>query len=262
MRDKQRLGVLVSAALTLVLLLSLAVSLAAVPVEAHAPSGAGDPAEFEMDDIWIYDVDGGPLKISIDDAAGAHEGGLCPCVAAAFRVTQAAIGELWDLEEEYPSQGELLVTCRHPSKGYKDVFEYILTEGSCTFELPEGTSIENITMDNYVYTFTRTDTEDELNIQLNASVVPDGFFDIRYKVKGYDKGWHNDNPTGNERDTFVSKWSEFRDNLLTMEAWELFDGIDEGVEEFPTAGVAFTGILACLLLLGGVYSLRGKVRRK
>ena len=248
------------AALALAFLLSLAVPMVASSVEAHAPSGAGEPAEFELEDIWIYDVDGKPLKISIEDAADAH-GDLCVCVACAFRVTQAAIAGLWDLEEEYPRQGDLVVTYHHPGKGQEDAFEYILTEGCCTFELPEGTSAQHLTLDNYVYTFTRADTGDTFETRVNEGVIPDGFFDLMYKVKGYDKGWHEDEPTEAERAEFASQWEEARDNFLTMEAWELFEGVEEeGEEPFPTAAVTFTGILAFLLLIGGVYSWRGRRR--
>jgi len=260
MRSKKGIGVFAIAALALALLVSLVVPFAATPVEAHAPLGAGEPAEYELEDIWIYDVDGKPLKISIEDVAEAH-GDLCICVACAFRVTQAAISKLWDLEEEYPRQGELLVIYHHPSSGHKDAFEYILSKDCGTLEIPEGTSIQHLTLDNYVYTFTRTDTGDTFETRVKEGVFPQGFFELRYKVVGYDKGWHQDEPTDVERAEFAAKWTQARDNFLTMEAWELFEAIEEeGEEPLPTAAITFTGILALLLLIGGIYSWRGRRR--
>ena len=255
MRSKKGIGAFATTALALALLVSLAMALAATTVTAHAPAGAGEPAEFELQDIWMYDVDGRPLKISVEDVAEAH-GELCVCVACVFRVTQAAIAELWDLEEEYPRQGELLVTYHHPSSGHKDAFEYILTEGCCTFEMPEGTSIQHLTLDNYVYVFTRTDTGDTFEAQVGESVFPEGFFDLRYAVAGYDKGWHQDEPTDAEREEFARQWTEARYSFLTVEAWELFEGIEEEEEE-PTGvwPIVFALGLGVAVIGTTIYSL-------
>lgn len=251
MKYKKRVGAFAIAVLALALLLSLMMPLAAT-VEA-APHGARELPEYELEDIWIYDADGKPLKISIEDVADAH-GELCICVACAFRVTQAAVAELWDLEEEYPRQGELEVTYHHPSQGHKDAFEYLLTEGCCTLEMPEGTRIDHLTMENYAYTFTRMDTGDTLDVQVNEGVFPEGFFALREKVKSGEA-------TDDEKAQFASQWSDARDNFLLTEAWELFEGVEEpGEEPFPSVGVGFTGALLLLIIVAFVYSWRGRRR--
>ena len=262
MRDKdylkRRAGVFGIAALTLALVLSLMMPMAAIHVEAHAPPGAEEPAEFELQPIWIYDLDGELLEISIEDVADVH-GDLCVCLACAFRVAQAAIAELWGPEEGYPAQGEILVTYHSPTKGHKDALEFILTEGACTFELAEGTSVQHLTLDNFAYTFTRTDTGDTFETQIRGGIFPEGYFDLRYEVKGYDKGWHEDEPTDAERAEFASQWTEARDNFLTMEAWELFEGVEEPEEPFPVVGAIFFSILAVAIIGGVSYNL---VRRR
>lgn len=239
--------------LLMALLVFVMMPLAAIPVWAHAPQGSSEVPEVELEDILIYDKDGGLLQISIDDMAEI-EGNKCVCVACSFRVIQAAIEELWG--EEIPIRGGLKAVYRHPGKGHKVSFEYILTPECAIYE--KTGDPKHMTMDHWVYTFTRMDTGEVFETQVKEAVIADGFFDVRYKVKGFKNEWHQDKPTDTEKAEFAAKWSETRDNFLTMPVWELFEGIEEPEEPFPAKAIAFTGGLIVLVIVGFIYSARGR----
>ncbi len=245
-------------ALTLVLLLSLIMPLGAIQVEA-APPGVGepDPELLEgIEDIWIYDENGNPLKVSIEDV-GENCGEICICVACAYRATQVAISELWDLEEEYPHQGDFEITSAHPSSGHQCTFEYItgvVPGETYIVEMPEGTSAMNLTLENYTYTFTRTDTEEEeFTIQVREGIFPDGFFELRAKVKSGEA-------TEEEIALFAEQWEEVRDKFLTLEPWELFDIEEPGEEAAPVWSLVFALGLT-VLVIGTIVYQAVRVRR-
>ena len=180
---------------------------------------------------------------------------MCLRRACAFRVTQSALSQLYDLEEELPTQGDIKIIYHHPGKGHKDVLEYLLTPGCVTYE--KVGNPKHLTPEHFSYQFTRTDTGDTFETQVKAGVVPDGFADVRYKVNGFKNGWHEDKPTEAEKAAYAEKWSEARDKFLTMELGELFEGMEAEEEEeggFPTAGVVFTGVVVVALAAGLGYS--------
>jgi len=138
-----------------------------VPVSAHAPEGAGDAPVVEITPIQIYDKEGTLLEISIDDVATIH-GDLCTCVAGAYRVTQAAIAVLYG-EEELPTQGNLTLVYHHPGTGHKQVFDYILTPECVVYE--KTGNPQHMTMEHWIYTFTREDTGEVFETQINEGII-------------------------------------------------------------------------------------------
>jgi hypothetical protein len=239
------------AALALIVLAVIAVPLTASPAGAQPP-GARELPEYELEDISIYDEDGNLLEISIEDVAEAHEGELCTCVACVFRVVQAAISELY--EEDIPKQGEIKVTYHQPSDGHKIAFESLLGAKNCTLEMPPGTSAKHLTRENYRYEFSSTYTETTFETQVREDIFPEGYFELREKVK-------NQTATSEEKTEFAEQWSDLRDNFLTMELWELFEGIEAPEEEegegFPAGAVLFgvlvVGVIVFTLTRRGRY---------
>ena len=244
-------------ATTLLLALAVVASLlTASPVAAHAPQGAGDVEEFELEAVQIYDADGNLLEISIDDVAEIH-GDLCMCVAGGYRAIQAAIFVLYE-EDEVPTQGELTALYHHPGQGHKQAFESILTAECVTYE--QIGSPQQMTLDYWSYEFTRNDTGETFELQLLDSIIPRDFFDYRYAVNGYTKGWHEDEPTEEERTLFAAAYTDSLNNLLTLPLWELYEGIEEPEEPTPVAAIVFSSALVVLVAVGFVYSARGKRR--
>jgi hypothetical protein len=244
-----------SACVLLLLAISvLVVLLPAGPLYAHAPDGVGDAVEVELEPVLIYNGEGELLEITIDELAEL-EGNLCVCIATSFRVIRTAIEQLYQ-EDEIPSQGEISAVYRHPGKGHKKVFEYVFTPEFATYE--KTGNPQQMTVSNWVYTFTRLDTGEVFETQVRDGVIAEGFFDLRYKVNGYENGWHEDEPTEGERAEWITKWSQTRDNFLTMPSWDLYTGVEEPEEPVPVIAVAFSGVLIVSMLIGFVYSGRGK----
>jgi hypothetical protein len=117
-----------------------------------------------------------------------------------------------------------------------------------------------MTMDNWIYTFTRVDTGEIFETQVREGVIADGFFDLRYKVNGFKNGWHEDKPTEEENAAFAAKWTETRDNFLTMQAWELYSGVEEPEKPAPVGGIVFSSALVLVIAVGFFYSSRFKRR--
>jgi hypothetical protein len=226
----------------------------AVPVYAHAPQGAGEAPEVELEPIQIYDQEGNLLEISIDDLAEI-EGNLCVCIATSSRVIQTAIDNLYE-DDEIPTRGDFTAIYRHPGKGHKNAFNHIFTEEYATYE--KTGNPQHMTMENWVYTFTRHDTGDVFETQVLEGVIADRFFDLRYKVNGFKNGWHENPPTEEEKVAFVAAWTETRDNFLTLPAWELYSGVEEPEEPAPVGAIIFSGALVVLVVIGFIYSARGK----
>jgi hypothetical protein len=226
------------------------------PVYAHAPEGAGEAPEVVLEPIQIYDQQGNLLEISIDDVAEKH-GDLCVCVAGGYRVTQAAISVLYS-EDELPTQGNLTLVYHHPGKGHKQGFELILTPECVTYE--KIGNPQKMTMANWVYTFTRLDTGEVFETRINEGIIAEDFFELRYEVNGYEKGWHYDEPTEEEKTGFAAAYTQTFNNLMTLPAWELYSGVEEPEEPAPVAAIAFSGALIVLIGTGFVYSARGKRR--
>jgi hypothetical protein len=238
----------------LMLAIAAALLLTALPVYAHAPQGAGEVAEVEIEPIQIYDREGNLLEISIDDVAEVH-GDLCACVAGGYRVTQVAIAVLYG-EDELPTQGNLILLYHHPGTGHKQGFELILTPECVTYE--KVGNPQHMTMDHWVYEFTRVDTGEVFETQINEGIIAEDFFELRYEVSGFEKGWHNDEPTEEEKTGYAAAYTETLNNLLTLPVWELYAGVPEPEEPAPVGAIIFSGALVVLVAIGFIYSARGK----
>jgi hypothetical protein len=245
----------ISVALMLVVA-AISVFMMAVPVSAHAPQGAGEVAEVEIEPIQIYDREGTLLEISIDNVAEIH-GELCMCVAGGFQVTQAAIATLYG-EDEIPVQGELTLLYHHPGMGQKQVFGHVLTPECVTYE--KTGNPQHMTMEHWVYTFTRLDTGEVFETQVNEGVITPDFFDLRYTVSGFEKGWHENQPAEEEKSQFAAAYTESLNNLLTLPLWELYSGIEEPEELAPVGAIVFSSALIVAVIVGFVYSARGRRR--
>lgn len=241
---------------TLVLAIAAALLCLPLPAAAHAPEGAGEPVEAEIEPIEIYDSAGELLEISIDDVAEIH-GDLCMCVAGGFRVTQAAIAVLYE-DGEIPVQGDLTLVYHHPGQGHKLVFETVLTPECVSYE--KLGNPQQMTLDHWVYTFTRLDTGQVFETQIVEGVIAPDFFELRYAVNGFEKGWHEDEPTEEERAIFAAAYTESLDNLLSLPLWELYSGVEEPEEPAPVGAIIFSGALLVLIVIGFSYSARGKRR--
>jgi hypothetical protein len=224
------------------------------PVSAHAPQGAGEIAEAELENIEIYDRDGNILQISIDDVAAIH-GDLCICVSGAYRATQAAIMVLYG-EDELPVQGNLTVVYHHPGIGHQQVFEHILTPECVTYE--KTGNPQQMTMDHWAYKFIRLDTGEIFETRINEGVIAPDFFDLRYEVNGFEKGWHENEPTEDELAEFAAAYTDSLNNLLALPTWELYSDVPEPEEPAPVGAIIFSGTLVILIVFGLIYSSRVK----
>jgi formylmethanofuran dehydrogenase subunit E len=126
------------------------------------------------------------LEISIEDIR-KYRGNVCPGVVLSFRATQLAILELW--KDEIPKRGDFKITSALPTQGSKDAFEFITRvitrEKGANFKLkiPKGADIKNISKDNFTFTFVRKSTNEQIKIRVREGVFPEGFFELRKKVK-------------------------------------------------------------------------------
>jgi hypothetical protein len=55
-------------------------------------------------------------------------------------------------------------------------------------------------------------------------------------------------------------WEEVRNAFITQPDWELFEGVEEPEEPLPTVAIAFSGVLIVAVIVGFVYSARGRRR--
>ena len=238
-----------------VLLLSLS---AASYVFAHVPAGAKEVKETELSPIWIYgkneelrkfvirenDLRGygwGMKPLEMSFKLGKREikcsdGKLCVCEACVYRVMQLAISQL--SPDEVPQASNFEIHFSHPCPGHEAAFRYI-TEGVAEYhkEIPEGTSLKHLTLENYKYKFVRKDTGDVFETQVLEGVFPKDFFELREKVKA-------SQATPEERKEFLKQWEEVRDKFLTADLSELFAfEEEEEEEEVPVWPVTFALIV-------------------
>lgn len=128
--------------------------------------------------LQIYDYDGETLLNITIEEVGEYHGEICPCVAAAFRATQLAFSKF-----EKPVRGGIEVICAHPSKGHRQTFEYIFGSENLRIELPAGTDIVNLSVENYAYTFIQKSSGYEVHVEAREDIFPERFFDLRKKCK-------------------------------------------------------------------------------
>ena len=202
------------------------------------PGSAIKPVAVPEQFIRMYDKKGKLQNLLAEEVAVEAHGHLCVCGATAFRVTQVAISQLWG--EEIPAKGVLELTYHHPGKGHKEVFEYLLGSENITYVKagdPKHLTLE----DNFIYTFIRKNTGATWETVMKEGVISAGFFDLRYEVKGFLKGWHEEKPTKLEKAAFKQQFDEAVNNVLSMKASEIFEGV--GVGSAPTLGAEAKTVL-------------------
>ncbi|GAI42288.1 unnamed protein product, partial [marine sediment metagenome] len=214
-------------AVALVLIVALLVaSLLTIPAYAHAPSGASEVDETDLLPLWIYDEDEQlhkfviedndlrgyskgkePIEIKVD-GEDVPDGSLSICEVVVYRVLQLAFSQLWP--DDVPNAGDFAVTYHHPGNDHKAAIEYIaqaFSRGDAEVELAPGVDETNFDLDAYRYTFTNKDTGETFETWVLEGVFPDGFFELRTKVK-------TDEATEAEKAEFLRQWEETRDKLL------------------------------------------------
>ena len=193
----------------------IGVSIAKLPVKAQA---------FPEQYIRMYDKQGKLLRLAAQQVANEAHGHICVCSAIGFRVTQIAISQLWG--QELPTKGQLEVTYHHPGRGHKDVFKYLLGPENVTYK--KAGDPKHLTLaQHYTYVFVRKDTGATWKTQIKEGVIPERFFDLRYKVKGFLKGWHKKKPTKNEKAAFKLKFNKSINSILGMEPSDIFEAVSK-----------------------------------
>ena len=179
------------------------------------------------------------LKISIEDVWKYH-GDIDICAVVGFRATQLAISQLW--KDEIPKRGEFKIISAFPGKGSQDAFEFITrakTRKDFALELPEGTSLSNISMDNWVFTFIQKSTSKQIKVWLKEEAFPGGsedFFKLRKKVK-FEK-----TAAPEEKKAFKSAKQELKKTLMSLPLDKLF-GFKLGMAEVTREKGALSPIL-------------------
>ena len=146
--------------------------------------------------VSIYD-EKNLLQISIEDV-GKYHGDICLCATVAFRAIQLAISELWKPArssekeaggDEIPQREDFRIISALPTQGSQDCFEFITrakTRGDFTLDLPQGTDEENLSMENWVFTFIRKSTNEQVKVRVKEEISIGGskkFFNLRKKVE-------------------------------------------------------------------------------
>ena len=211
----------------------------------------GASKEFSDLTLQIYDEDE-LLNISIEEV-GEHHGGICPCVAVAFRVAKLAFSEeMWG---GIPHRGDVEIVCGHPSDGHEETFEHILN------------SVEDLTMEkgdadlaeeHYVYTFVRKSTGDSITITVNEVNFSEGFFDLRKKCKAK-------TATPEEMKTFKLGKEELKESFMFLPISELFSlepHAGETAMEEPEVNIVGGAIFFSILVIGLILSIALIYRRK
>ena len=207
-----------------------------LPVGAFSQAGIveGETVSAEtgtkLSPISIYDEEN-LLKISIEDV-GKYHGDLCPCAIVGFRATQLAISQLWKPArpseegaggDEIPERKDFRIISALPAIGSQDAFEFITrvkTRGDFTLQLPPGTDIANISIENWVFTFIRKSTGKQIKVWLKEEVFPGGseeFFRLRKKVK------FEGTATPEEKEAFKSAKQELKKAFIILPLDNLFD---------------------------------------
>ena len=174
--------------------------------------------KINLSPILIYDGKN-LLKISLEDVWKYHRDSDI-CATVAFRATQLAISKLW--KDEIPRREDFKIISAFPGKGSQDAFEFITrakTRKDYTLRLPKGTSLPNISMDNWAFTFIRKSTGKQIKVWLKEKVFPGGseeFFRLRKKVR-FEK-----TATPEEKKAFESAKQELKKRLIRLPIDRLF----------------------------------------
>ena len=207
-------------------------------------------------------------KIIEEEFAGVT--GTCPCTSFAFRAALLGIAEVW--ADEIPERSDIKIITRRPTPGATQCLQYITgtgpkvpgvtNKGELEMILADGTEVTDLSVpslkehmkgmgiETWNITIMRKSTGEQFEIQAVEDIFPQGFEELRKKVK------MEGTATQEEIDEFRTIWEEVRDAFLTLPDWELFEGISE---PFPVGGVIFLGVLV-IGLITGISLSRGRKR--
>ena len=212
------------------------------------------------------------IKKEFGGVSGADA--ICTCAAGAYRAAQLGISQVWG--DEIPERSDIKIISRIPTMGSLQCFQYITgtgpkipnvtNKGEFRMIPVDGTeitdfSIRNVKMHSkdmdisyWSCVIIRKSTGEQFEVQVKEDVHPEGFFELRKKIKfGIPEV-----ASGEEVDEFRAWWEEARDAFLTKPDWELFEGISE---PFPVGGAIFLGVLVIGIITGGVYAARGRKKQ-
>jgi len=255
-------------------LILLAVSMAAISVDAHMP-GAKPLPEYDIAPISVYDGDT-LVEISVEDV-GKYHGAICGCGACAFRASQLGISEIWG--EERPARDDIKIISRLPTLGSKDCFRYITgtgagietkTEGEYKIILPDGIEVTDMSRknlkkmskgnsrDNFRFDICRNSTGDCYEVAVKEGVFPEGYFELRKKVKFSVPA----EATAAEKKTFKSEWADVRDKFLLQPDQELFVGVKKPASAPKEPGFEAVFAIAGILAVACAYVVLRRNRNR
>ena len=271
---------IVAKALVLGVWFILLATVSAGTASAHAPDDVGRVEEAGLLPIWIFDQEDeldqlhkfviedndlrgyskGMVEEKVEFQLGgetyrAPDGSLAVCEAVVYRVIQLAISQLWP--EGVPVRADFGATWRHPDTGHEGTFRYILGDAATlNKDIVDGTTDKDFTLDAYQYSFTNLDTGDTFEARVKDGVFPDGFFELRTKVK-------TEQAAEAEEARFSQMWERARDSFIEMEDDQLFDfDEEEEQEKMPIGQMAFAFGLLATVLGATVYSfVSGRARK-
>jgi hypothetical protein len=211
-------------------------------------------------------------EIIEQEFAGAT--GICPCSSCAFRAADLGISQLWG--DEIPERSDIKIITHRPTPGATQCLQYITgtgtkvpnvtSEGELQMVLADGTEVadlsvpslkkhaKNMGIETWSFIIIRKSTGEQFEVQAVENLFPEDFSELRDRVKVAGTA------TPAEIDEFRVMWEEVRDAFLTQPDWVLFEGIEEPEEPLPTAAIAFSSVLIVLVIVGFVYSARGRRR--
>ena len=135
-----------------------------------APVGPAHPAVSTPITVYVGNTG---IEIPIEEAG---EPGICTTIS--FRATQLAIAEVWG---EIVQRKDIRITTACPTPECEECLDYITKaktgegrEGDFKVILPEGTSIENLSRENYTFTFIEKSTGNQITIWVKEGVFPEG----------------------------------------------------------------------------------------
>ncbi|RLC60366.1 MAG: hypothetical protein DRI01_10275 [Chloroflexi bacterium] len=211
-------------------------------------------------------------RIIEEEFGGAD--GLCPCSSFAFRAASLGISQVWG--DEIPERGDIKVISHRPTIGATQCLQYITgtgpkvpnvtNKGELHLILPDGTEAIDLStanlmklkkqplgMESWNLIIIRKSTGEEFEVQARGNVFPQDFNELRTKKM-------QKTATPEEEALFGSQWAGVRDAFLTQPDWVLFEGIEEPEEPLPTAAIAFSSVLIVAIIVGFIYSARGRRR--
>jgi hypothetical protein len=282
MKGKRRGRTAVSAALACAALLALLLS-PALPALADVQPGVGEVEEAEdLGPIWLFDENGELLKLVIkyNDVRGYRKGNeaiemvidgveypngeLDLDEVVAFRALQLGISQLWP--EDIPNRENMAVAWTDPSPVMEGIMEYMtacVTRDTFDIDVPAGTSVENLTLENYRFAFVDIEEDEddddvgdegneaEFETQVLEEVFPEDFLGLRSNVLLFQADVEEEN-------RYREQWEEVRELFLAEEADALFDVEDEG-GSVPVWPLIFSLGLLCAVAGTTIYgAVRGK----